>query len=45
MEEILSIQQRTRQRLEADQKPIKGFPVRVHLISFEPAPSEREPSD
>lgn len=39
MEVCLSIQQRTRQRLE-EQGSAAGFPVRVHLISFEPAPRE-----
>jgi len=41
MEELLSIQKRTRQRLEKNEGRTKSFPVRVHLVSFEPAPPRR----
>jgi AcrR family transcriptional regulator/DNA-binding transcriptional ArsR family regulator len=37
MEECMSIQQRARKRLEEDGVTSRGFPVRVHLVSFEPA--------
>lgn len=36
MEGIQSIQQRTKQRLEESRGSGGGFPVRVHLVSFEP---------
>lgn len=42
MEECASIQQRARQRLDAQGDSAKSFPVRVHMVSFEPAPRERE---
>jgi AcrR family transcriptional regulator len=41
MDECLSIQQRTRRRMEESGAPADGFPVRVHLVSFEPAPPRR----
>jgi AcrR family transcriptional regulator len=43
MEECASIQQRARHRLEKQGDTSKGFPVRVHMVSFEPAPPKREP--
>ncbi|HEX6206480.1 MAG TPA: TetR/AcrR family transcriptional regulator [Solirubrobacterales bacterium] len=43
MEECASIQQRARQRLEGQGESAKSFPVRVHLVSFEPAPGEQGP--
>lgn len=43
MEECASIQQRAGQRLEAQGESARSFPVRVHLVSFEPAPRERGP--
>jgi predicted transcriptional regulator len=42
MEECESIQQRARQRLEEHGDTPRSFPVRVHIVSFEPAPRERE---
>jgi AcrR family transcriptional regulator/DNA-binding transcriptional ArsR family regulator len=43
MEECMSIQARTRQRLEAGGASSSSFPIRVHLVSFEAAPGERRP--
>jgi len=40
MEECMSIQRRTRKRLEEGGAASRGFPARVHLVSFEPAPRE-----
>ncbi|HEU4737940.1 MAG TPA: TetR/AcrR family transcriptional regulator [Solirubrobacterales bacterium] len=43
LEECQSIQRRARRRLEEGESASDGFPVRVHLVSFEPAPPEQEP--
>jgi AcrR family transcriptional regulator len=42
MEECATIQQRAKQRLEEQGDSSKSFPVRVHIVSFEPAPRGRE---
>ncbi len=41
LEECLGIQRRIEERLDEKGDPKEGFPVRVHLVSFEPAPPER----
>lgn len=45
MEEILSIQRRTKQRLEEQGGSSRRFPIRVHLVSFEPATREEPGSE
>jgi len=42
MEELHSIQQRTKRRLDETEGGTEGFPVRVHLVSFESATGEAE---
>jgi hypothetical protein len=41
LDECLAIQQRIGRRLEEKGTPEEGFPARVHLVSFEPAPPEQ----
>jgi DNA-binding MarR family transcriptional regulator len=41
LEECFAVQQRIKQRLKERGDSREGFPVRVHLVSFEPAPPER----
>jgi len=41
LDECLAIQQRVEKRLAEKGDPGEGFPARVHLVSFEPAPPER----
>ena len=41
LDECLAIQQRVEKRLSERGDPAGGFPARVHIVSFEPAPPER----
>lgn len=41
LDECFAIQRRIKQRLDVRGDPTEGFPARVHLVSFEPAPPER----
>lgn len=41
LDECFAIQQRIGRRLEEKGTPKEGFPARVHLVSFEPAPPEQ----
>ncbi|HET9198870.1 MAG TPA: TetR family transcriptional regulator [Solirubrobacterales bacterium] len=41
LDECFAVQQRVNQRLEAKGDSTEGFPVRLHLLSFEPGPPEQ----
>lgn len=41
LDECFAIQRRVGQRLEEKGNPKEGFPARVHIVSFEPAPPEQ----